>query len=111
NSPMLGVLASVGAHYWALDKLAVGGEVGVGGMFLGGLGEGNVFLPLNSTADGLLAMFNLRAGVSVDYLVTDNIAVSVTPIAFSMSPAHSTFRMGIDSLNRLEMTVGVGYQR
>jgi hypothetical protein len=111
NSPLLGVLANVGVRYRAMDKLGVGGDLGVGALFVGGLSDGNVFLPTDSTADGLLPMFNFRVGVSAEYLITDNLAVNVSPFSFSMSPAHSSFRMGIDSLNRIEMVVGVGYQR
>jgi hypothetical protein len=111
NSPLLGLLAHVSARYRAMDKLGAGVDLGVGGLFLGGLSEGNVFMPVGGTSDGMLPMFNLRVGVSAEYLLTDNIAVSVSPFSFSMSPAHSSFRMGIDSLNRIEMVVGVGYQR
>jgi hypothetical protein len=112
TSPLLGVLANVGVRYRVIDKLGVGGDLGAGGLFLGGLSEGNVFMPAGSTADGLLAMFNLRAGISGEYLITDNLVVSVSPVSFSFSPAHSSFRTGVDSLSRIELlVVGAGYRR
>lgn len=111
NSPLISALASVGAHYWALDKLAVRADVGAGGMFVGGLSDpGNVFLPPGTTADGLLGTFNFRVGIGADYLVTPNLKVSVSPFVFSMSPAPADFRMGIDSITRIELAVGLGYQ-
>lgn len=104
------LLVNVGARYWVLDRLAVRGELGLGGQFLSGLGMGSVFLPAGAESTGALSMFNMRVGVGAEYLISDSLAVSVSPFIYSMSPGRDDLRDDIDTLGRIEFLAGVGYR-
>lgn len=110
TASMTGVLVNVSTRYWAMDKLTVGADVGMGGMFLGGLKMGSVFLQPGDNATGALGMFNLRVGLGVEYFLSRSLAVSVAPLVISYSPAKEGLRMGIDAFTRIEFLAGVGYR-
>lgn len=110
TSRLTSLLANVGVRYWVLDKLALRGEAGLGGLILSGLAEGNVFLPPGDMATGALTMFNIRVGVGAEYLISNNLAVSISPLVYSTSPAKQGLRAEIDSFNRIEVLAGVGYR-
>jgi hypothetical protein len=110
GATLMSVLANVGVTYAITPKFAVHGDVGAGGMFFGGLDEGNPFTMDGAEATGALGMFNLRVAASAEYAVTPNFLVVATPIAFSYSPPASGLIEDISALTRIDFMLGVGYR-
>ena len=110
TSSLTTLLLNVGARYWILDGLAVRGELGVGGLFLGGLEEGNVFVPPGTMATGVLSMLNVRVGVGAEYQLTDHLVLSASPLVYSHSAAKEGLRREIDGFTRFELIAGIGYR-
>lgn len=111
TATLISALADVGATYAVAPKIGVRADVGLGMLALGGISEpGNPFTQMGAGTTGSLAMFAVRAGLSVDYAVTPNVVVMVTPIAFTYSPAKAGLRDDIKSLTRLDFMLGVGYR-
>lgn len=108
TSTLFSAFANAGASYTVIPKLAVRGDLGVGGLFFSNVGD-TIFTNGKPTT-GTLGMFLVRAGVSAEYAVTPNIVVTVAPIAFSISPAKTGLREDISSIIRLDFMVGVGYR-
>ncbi len=107
----ISALADVGATYAVASKIGVRVDVGAGVLTFGGISDpGNPFTEMGAGTSGTLAMFAVRAGLSLDYAVTPNVLVTLTPIAFSYSPAKSGLRDDIKSLTRLDFMVGLGYR-
>jgi hypothetical protein len=104
------VVANVGGTIEVAPKISVRGELGGGLLLLGGLDVGNPFTIGAVAASGTLVMPAVRAGVSAEYAITKNIAASVTPVAFSYSPAKAGLKPEISAFTRFEFTVGVGYR-
>lgn len=104
------LLANAGFTYPVIPKLAVRGEIGLGGQFFSGLAAGNPFTLGGASTTGALGVFNIRFGIGAEYAVTDNIVVSAAPIIFSYSPAPANMRDDISSLTRFELMAGVGYK-
>ena len=52
----------------------------------------------------------MRAAVSGDYLITNNVYATLTPLAFTYSPPKDGLRSDIKSITRLDFMVGVGYR-
>ncbi len=108
---LISALADVGATYAVAPKIGVRADVGLGVLAFGGISDpGNPFTQMGAGTTGSLAMFALRAGLSADYEVMRNMVVTVTPIAFSYSPAKSGLRDDIKSLTRLDFMLGLGYR-
>jgi tetratricopeptide (TPR) repeat protein len=110
TSALIGVLANVGARYAVTDQIAIRFELGMGALILSGLSQGSVFLPDDTMATGALGMFNLRTGVGAEYLLTDNLVLSVSPLVFSYSPAKEGLRAEVDSFVRFDFIAGLGYR-
>lgn len=110
TSTLASALVNVGVRYWVMDKLAVGMDVGGGGLFLTGLQEGDLFLMPGSEVSGVLSMPNFRAGLAADYLLSNNLMISAAPLIYSLSPAIDGLRPEIESFTRIEFMVGVGYR-
>ena len=71
---------------------------------------GNPFTDMGAPTSGALTMLAVRAAVSGDYLITNNVFATLTPLAFTYSPAKSGLRDDIKSITRLDFMVGVGYR-
>jgi tetratricopeptide (TPR) repeat protein len=111
SASFFSVLANAGATYTVASKIGVRADVGVGALVFSGIDEmGNPFTEGGAPTSGALAMFAVRAGVSAEYAVTPNLAVTVAPITFSYSPPKQGLRMDIKSIDRLDFMVGVGYR-
>ncbi len=108
---LISALADVGATYAVAPKIGIRADVGLGVLALGGISDpGNPFTQMGAGTTGSLAMFAVRAGLSGDYAVTPNVVVTITPIAFTYSPAKSGLRDDIKSLTRLDFMLGLGYR-
>ena len=105
---MTTALVNAAATYTVAPKIALRGDLGIGALFFGGLKMGNPFTEGAAGTDGSLGMFALRVGASADYALTKNVAATVTPIAFTFSPAKDGLRSG--SIIQLDFMVGVGYR-
>jgi Tetratricopeptide repeat len=110
TSALIGVLGNVGARYAVTDQIAVRVELGVGALILSGLSRGSVFLPDDTMATGALGMFNLRTGIGAEYLLTENLVLSVSPFVFSYSPAKEGLRAEVDKFVRFDFIAGLGYR-
>ena len=111
SSKMFGLFANAGLRYAVAPKVAIRGDLGAGVLVLSGLGDnGNVFTQGGVGTTGALSMFHARVALSADYLVTDALAVTVTPIAFGYSPAKSGLRSDISSITSIDFMIGLGYR-
>ncbi len=111
SSKMFGLFANAGLRYAVAPKVAVRGDVGAGLLVLSGLGDdGNVFTQGGVGTTGALSMFHARVALSADYLVTNALAITVTPIAFGYSPAKSGLRSDISSITSIDFMLGLGYR-
>ena len=112
SGAMIGVLANAAPSYTIIPKLAARLDVGIGALVFSGLGkEGNPFTNMGAPASGALSAFHARVAASMDYAVTPNLVVTVTPLAFAYSPAPSGFDESISSLTTLSFLAGVGYRQ
>ena len=55
-------------------------------------------------------MLHVRVGVSADYAFTPNLLATVTPFAFSYSPAKSGLVDSVKSFTAIDFMVGLGYR-
>ncbi len=110
TSVLTGVLANVGAGYAFNRKLSVRGEFGVGALIISGLKTGNVFTDDGKASDGPVTLLNLRMGASIDYAITENLILNLSPITFSYSPSIDILRDEISSLTRFDFMAGIGYR-
>jgi hypothetical protein len=110
TSALIGVIGNIGARYAATDQIAIRLEVGAGALILTGLSRGSVFLPDDTMATGALGMFNVRAGIGAEYLITDNLVLSASPFVFSYSPAKEGLRAEVDKFVRIDFIAGLGYR-
>ena len=111
NGSFLSALADAGATYFVTPKIGVRGDLGIGALVFSGISDaGNPFTEMGAPTTGALTMFAVRAAVSADYLVTNNVFATVTPIAFTYSPPKDGLRSDIKSITRLDFMVGVGYR-
>ena len=108
---LISALADAGATYTVAPKIAIRGDLGLGVLVFGGISDaGNPFTAMGASTSGALGMFAVRAAVSADYSFTPNVYGTLTPIAFSYSPAKTGLRDDIKSLTRLDFMLGVGYR-
>jgi len=108
SAKLIGLVADVGATYQVASKFGLRGDLGVGALLFTGVS--NSTFTDNQPTTGALTMLHLRAGLSAEYAVTQNILIVATPIAFSFSPAHKGLRTDIKSITALDFMVGVGYR-
>jgi len=111
TAQFISVLADAGATYMVMPRIGVRGDLGVGALIFGGISDqGNPFTDMGAPTSGALTMLAVRAAVSADYLINSNIFVTITPVAFTYSPAKSGLRPEISSLTRLDFMAGIGYR-
>ncbi len=108
SAKLMGLVADVGVTFAVAPKIGLRGDVGAGVLFFGGVSE-SPFTDGQPTT-GALSMFHLRLGLSADYAVTPNFLITLTPIAFSYSPAHKGLREDIKSITAIDFMVGLGYR-
>jgi hypothetical protein len=110
TSTMFGLFANGGVRYEVAPKLGVRGDLGAGLLVFSGLDQGNPFTQGGAGTTGALSMFHLRIAVSADYLLSPNLAVTLTPFAFGYSPAKSGLRDDISAITSIDFLVGLGYR-
>ena len=111
SAKMFDVLANAGARYAVAPKIGVRGDLGLGVLVFSGLDNaGNPFTAGAQGTTGALSMFRVRAAASVDYLITENLAATLTPIAFGYSPAKAGLRDDITSITSIDFMLGLGYR-
>jgi len=111
NATFITALADAGATYFVAPRIGLRADVGVGMLVFSGISEaGNPFTDMGAPTSGALTMLAVRAAVSGDYLITNNVFATLTPLAFTYSPAKSGLRDDIKSITRLDFMVGVGYR-
>lgn len=110
SASFIALLANVGASYEVIPKLSLRGDAGAGILLFSGLDMGNPFTMGGQATSGALGMFHVRVGASADYAITPNVIATVTPIAFSYSPAKQGLQADIKSITRLDFMLGLGYR-
>jgi hypothetical protein len=111
QATFISVLANGAATYQVAPKIGLRGDAGIGVLMFGGISEmGNPFTENGAGTSGALTMLNIRLAASADYAITPNLVATVTPIAFSFSPAKTGLREDIGSIIRLDFMLGVGYR-
>ncbi|MDB4952587.1 MAG: Tetratricopeptide 2 repeat protein [Myxococcales bacterium] len=111
SASMTEALANIGGTYAVAPKISVRGDIGIGLLFFGGIQEmGSPFTQASAGTTGTLAMFAFRVAASADYKLTPNLFATVTPVAFSFSPAKSGLRDDIKALTRIDFMLGIGYR-
>ncbi|CAN5923616.1 hypothetical protein BH11MYX3_BH11MYX3_36490 [soil metagenome] len=108
SAKLMGLFAHVAATYAVAPKVGLRGDLGIGGLFFGGVSE-SPFTD-GKQASGALGMFHRRIGASVDYAITSNVIATLMPIAFSYSPAAKNLREDIKSITAIDFMVGLGYR-
>jgi hypothetical protein len=108
TSTLFSVMANGAVSYEVFPKAAVRVDVGLGALFFGGVSE-TPFTAQNETS-GALSMFHVRAALSGDYAFTPNVFGTLTPIAFSYSPAKDGLDDSIKSITSIDFMVGIGYR-
>lgn len=108
---LVGLLANGSATYAVAPKIGVRGDLGIGVLSMAGISEmGNPFTENGAATSGALAMFALRVAASADYEITPNLIGTVTPLAFSYSPAKAGLRNDISAITRIDFMLGIGYR-
>jgi hypothetical protein len=111
NAQFISVLADAGATYMVAPRIGIRGDLGVGVLIFGGISDaGNPFTDMGAPTSGALTMLAVRAAASADYMITPNVFATITPIAFSYSPAKAGLRPDISALTRLDFMAGIGYR-
>lgn len=108
TSTLFSIMANGAVSYEVFPKAAVRLDVGLGALFFGGVSE-TPFTAQNETS-GALSMFHVRAALSGDYAFTPNVFGTITPIAFSYSPAKDGLDSSIDAITSIDFMVGIGYR-
>jgi hypothetical protein len=111
TAQMIGVMANAGATYAVAPKIGVRGDLGVGALVFGGINE-SPFTDFAPTS-GALTMLHVRLGLSADYAITPNVVATLTPIAFSYSPAKEGLQTGgeeMSAITSIDFMVGIGYR-
>jgi len=106
HASFIGVRATLGVTYMLRPSIGLRGDVGVGMARLGGLAEGNPFT--DDRHPGSFTMLSIRVGVAADYAVTSKVFATISPFAFTFSPAPARLYMG--SLKAIDIAIGVGYR-
>ena len=110
SASLTSFLGNVGMTYAVADRVTLHADVGLGILSFGGLNAGNPFTEGGADTTGALSMFNVRLAAVVEYLVTKNLSITATPLAFSFSPPKAGMREEISILTRLDFMLGVGYR-
>ncbi|ACY16376.1 tetratricopeptide repeat protein [Haliangium ochraceum] len=110
TTSLTGVLGNVSGRYWITRRLSLHLETGVGILLLGGLENGNVFTPPSTFHTGTASLFHVRAATGIDFSLTKNLALRLSPVALSFSDRTDDLRPEVDRLLRLDIVVGIGYR-
>lgn len=108
TASMFAAMVNVGATYEVIPKVGLRGDLGVGALFLGGVSE-SPFTD-NQPTSGALGMAHVRVALSAEYALTPNVLATLTPVAFSYSPAKDGLRDDITSITAIDFMVGLGYR-
>lgn len=108
SAKLIGIFANVGATYEVIPKLGLRGDVGIGALLLGGASESP--FTGDQVTTGALTMLHVRFGLSADYAFTPNLLATITPFAFSYSPAKDGLREDITAITAIDFMVGLGYR-
>jgi tetratricopeptide (TPR) repeat protein len=112
TASLIGLAANVAPVFEIAPKIYLRADVGLGLQLFSGLTKmNNPFTEGGAPASGALSTFMLRMAVSGEYAVTPNIALTLTPFAFSYSPAPDGFDPSISSVTTISFLAGVGYHR
>lgn len=104
-------LGDVGLTYEFGSTLAVRADLGIGALIFSNMGElGNPFTVNMAPTTGALTMLAGRGALSVDLAITPSLIVTLTPLAYSYSPPKAGLLDEIKSIQRFDLTLGIGYR-
>lgn len=100
-------MANFGARYEVIDKLMIRGEFGLGALLITGLDEAqNPFTVRPGSA--LFARFTTRIAIGAEYALTENLAVSVSPLVLRIATAP-TEDFTVKAFNSVQSLFGIRY--
>jgi hypothetical protein len=111
TASLITALADAGATYMVIPSLGIRADVGVGVLAFSGISDaGNPFTMNGAPATGTLGMLAVRGALAVDYAFTPNLIGTLTPIAYTYSPAKSGLSEDIKSITSIDFMLGLGYR-
>jgi tetratricopeptide (TPR) repeat protein len=108
SAQIYGLMANGGLSYEVLPRAAIRLDVGLGAMFFAGASESP--FTAGAQTSGALSMFHARAALSGDYAFTPSFFGTITPIAFTYSPAKAGLDESIDAITSIDFMLGIGYR-
>jgi hypothetical protein len=108
TAALVTVAADFGVAYRVASTIRVRGEVGLGDMMFSGLDDGNPFT-MDGQAQSAIHMFTTRVGIGLDYLVTPQLGLHLSPLVFATSANNKKLASDIDSITRFAFLAGVVY--
>ena len=110
SSSFWGALLTVDYGYRVLERLAVGGGLGLGVIWWAGLQEGNPFTVQGVSASGAIPMPSLALSLHADYFFTPHLFASLTPELLLSKTTSDGLSDAVSSVRRFDLDVGVGYR-
>jgi tetratricopeptide (TPR) repeat protein len=101
------LIGNLTVAYGLVDRLRLRVEVGAGALIVSGLDEGNPFTIGGAPTSGPLSMFSFRAAIGADVSLTERFLLSITPLAFGVSPPKSGLRDEVDRIQRFAFVAGL----
>lgn len=103
-------LGDVGLTYRVASRWGIRADVGAGVLIFSNMGErGNPFTMGGAPTTGALTTFAVRGALAADFAITSHFFATLTPLAFSYSPAKAGLLEEIKSIHRFDFMVGLGY--
>lgn len=105
------VLGDLGLTYGFGSTFGIRADIGLGALIFSNMGDlGNPFTVNMAPTTGALTMLAGRAALSLDVAITQSFILTITPLAFSYSPPKAGLLEEIKSIQRFDITLGVGYR-
>ena len=115
SAQLIGAFANAGITYNATSKFGLRGDLGLGALVFSGVSESP--FTAGAPTSGALTMLHARVSASADYAITPNFIATVTPFAFSFSPAKPGLKTTQDGMTKnittitaIDFMVGLGYR-
>lgn len=103
-----GVLVDAGAEYQVVERVGLRVDLGLGIGLLSGASSSPFTQEMSSS--GSMTGLEVRAALSADIGITKNVAIALTPVAFTYGAAPKGLRPDIGSITRLDFLLGVAFR-
>jgi hypothetical protein len=110
NSSMVGFMLTARYLFRPIPKLALGGGIGGGVVWWGGLEVGNPFTEQMVGADAPIPMPSLQVGLRAEYDLASRVFVALSPELLLSKTTSDGLTQSISSVRRFDIDVGVGFR-